>query len=431
MYNIISTRFCACKIQQKQFYLGDFKMKRTGKFAKILSIMLCAVMLMIMLASCGKSGAAFTFTIDGKEYTVTESEYEFMMMYRKYQIFSSNNYYSWYDELIWDDETNSAMTEIMQNTAKTIAVEKYLMEKFGLEHDAEELKELKQEYKTAVTNYGGKGAFKKAFGWTADQMYEYDIAVKNNTAIQDYLYNEETGVEKVTAEELETYYQENFYQYLIIMIDTTQDIARDKDGNKKYLAYDKDGKEVAVTDISEEYLKENEYTLAYSYEYEEITDEERKENKALLAEEILAKLKEGEDFQKLALEYSDEFLTEYFERGYIVEGDLMSDEDAKAAIDALKVGDYTETAISLESGKYLYLIKRVELEEKAYEDANEDAEDKEYADIFADYYSTVASSKYEKFLEEYVNAVVINSDIVDKYTMADVTLSPMIASTIG
>lgn len=301
------------------------------------------------------------------------------------------------------------------------------MEKFGLEHDAEEINELKQQYKNLVKSAGGKGAFKKQYGWTSDQMYAYDVALKNNTAVRDYLYNEETGVEKVTDEELEEYYKENFYQYLMIMIDTTQDVAKDKDGNKIYIVYDKDGNEVEETNISEEYLTEKEYTLAYTYKYEEITDDERTEEKASLADVILAELEGGADFQELALKYSDEFLTEYFERGYIVEGDLMSDEDAKEAIDALEIGDYTKTAISLESGKYVYIIKRVELEEKAYEDAYEDAEDKEYAELFEDYYTTVSDHKYEHFLEEYVNAVVVNEEIVGNYTMATTKLSPLIS----
>ena len=115
-------------------------MKRTGKFVKILSLVLCAAMLMLALASCGKGDNVLTFTADGKEYTLTESELDFMMMYRKYQLFYANSYPSSYDAFLWQDaETDSSITQVIVDTAKTVLVEKYLMEKFGLELDEKEV----------------------------------------------------------------------------------------------------------------------------------------------------------------------------------------------------------------------------------------------------------------------------------------------------
>ena len=407
-------------------------MKRTGKFVKILSLVLCVAMLMLTLASCGKGDNVLTFTADGKEYTLTESEFDFMMMYRKYQIFYANSYPSYYDSLLWSEDTDASIKEVIVDTAKTIIVEKYLMEKYGLEIDSAELKELKDEYKTTVKGIGGEGAFKKYYGWSSDQMYEYDVAIKNNAMVRDYLYNAETGIDKVTEEELEEYYNANFNQYQIIMITTTQDISKDEEGNKQYLAYDKSGNEVTVTDISEEYLKEKEYTLAYSYKYVDLEEgSERKEEKTALVDEILAELKDGADFKELALKYSDEFISEYFADGYIIEGDLISDEAAIEAIDALEVGEYTETAISLESGAYYYIVKKVALTEKAYAHANEGAEDTTYAELFSEYTTTVEDHKYEEFLEEYIAAVVVNEEVLGTYSMATTKLSPMIEALVG
>lgn len=402
-------------------------MNRTGKLTKILSLVLCVAMVMLALVSCGKKSAAFTLTADGKDYVVTESEYEFLLMYRKYQLFYANGLKSTFNNSFntyFDDEQ---LTDVMKQTSKTIVTEKYLMDKFNLSIDEKEISELEKTYDTAIKNIGGKGVFKRQYGWTWEQMFEYDLAIKRQTLIKDYLYNEETGIEKVTDEELEKYYTENFKQYQIIMIDTKNDITKDDDGNKIYLAYDKDGKSVEITDISEEYLKANEYTLAYSYKTEKIEDEDRTAAKAALADVILAELKNGTDFQELALKYSDLFLTEYFKNGYIVEGDLINDENAIKAISALEVGDYTEEAISIESGSVMYIVKRVDLKEKAYEDAYENATDTEYAELFEDYNETVADDKYEQFLEKYVNAVVEDKDVTGKYSMASVALSPLIS----
>jgi hypothetical protein len=263
-------------------------------------------------------------------------------------------------------------------------------------------------------------------------MYEYDVAIKNNAMIRDYLYNAEKGVDKVTDAEREAYYTENFNQYQFIMITTKQDIAKDDAGNKIYLAYDKEGKSVEITDISEEFLKEKEYTLAYSYKYVDLEEgSERKEAKTALVDEIIAELKDGADFKELALKYSDEFISSYFADGYIVEGNLIDDETAIKAIDALEVGDFTETAISLESGAYYYIVKKVALEESAYKQAEEGAEDTTYAELFSEFESTVTDSKYEKFLEEYINAVAENKDLLAKYSMATTKLSPMIESLVG
>ena len=408
-------------------------MKRTGKFVKILSLVLCAAILMLTLVSCGKGEDILTFTADGKEYTLTENEFDFMMMYRKYQIFYANSYPSSYDAFLWQDaETDSSIKQVIVDTGKTIIVEKYLMEKFGLELDSAELKKLKDEYKATVKAIGGEGAFKKYYGWTADQMYEYDVAIKNNAMIRDYLYNAEKGVDKVTDAEREAYYTENFNQYQFIMITTKQDIAKDDAGNKIYLAYDKEGKSVEITDISEEFLKEKEYTLAYSYKYVDLEEgSERKEAKTALVDEIIAELKDGADFKELALKYSDEFISSYFADGYIVEGNLIDDETAIKAIDALEVGDFTETAISLESGAYYYIVKKVALEESAYKQAEEGAEDTTYAELFSEFENTVIDNKYEKFLEEYINAVAENKDLLAKYSMATTKLSPMIESLVG
>ena len=148
-----------------------------------------------------------------------------------------------------------------------------------------------------------------------------------------------------------------------------------------------------------EYLKENEYTLAYSYQYEKITDDTRKAEKKELVDEILAKLKEGVAFEELAAQYSEEMLTHYYKDGYMVDGDLISDENAIKVIDELEIGEYTEKSFTV-SSKYEYIVKRVELTEKAYTHADEDAEDKTYAELFENYEDAVITVKYSELLEE-------------------------------
>jgi hypothetical protein len=217
----------------------------------------------------------------------------------------------------------------------------------------------------------------------------------------------------------------------MILINTEEDIKKDSDGNIQYVCYDEKGKEVVVTDISEEYLKEKKYTLGYAFKYEKITDEERKTEKKELQDVILQQLKDGADFKELALKYSDEFLTHHYENGYMVSGDLISDETAIKAIEKLEVGKYTEEAISISSGKFIYIIKRVDLADKAYTHAEEDAEETEYAEVFKNYRTTVKNYTYSELLKEYAKSIVVNTKVIETYTMKDTYLSKDIYYNYG
>ena len=178
-------------------------------------------------------------------------------------------------------------------------------------------------------------------------------------------------------------------------------------------------------------MKEKEYVLGYSYKYEDIKDEARKTEKEELEDVILQQLKDGADFKELALKYSDEFLTSHYENGYMVSGDLISDDTAIKAIEKLEVGQYTEEAISISSGKYIYIIKRIELTEKAYTHAEEDAEETEYADVFANYRTTVKNYTYSELLKEYAKSIVVNTTVIEKYSMKDTYLAKDIYYNYG
>jgi hypothetical protein len=183
--------------------------------------------------------------------------------------------------------------------------------------------------------------------------------------------------------------------------------------------------------MDKEYLKEKEYTLSYTFKYESVTGEEKQEEQKQLASTILQRIKDGEDFKTLALEYSEEFLTHFYEDGYMVNGDLISDKDAIKAIEKLEIGDMTDEVVSLSSGKYLYIVKRIELTEKAYTHADEDAEETEYKDIFTNFKTTVKNHTYSELLKTYTGSVSVNSKVIDKYKMKDTFLSKEIYYTYG
>jgi hypothetical protein len=302
--------------------------------------------------------------------------------------------------------------------------------------------DLKKEYEkavaeieTTVKSLGGKGAYRRYYGYMPEQLEKYYTFNYRSQLVMEYLYDK---VHPLTEEQLEKYYTENFKQYLIILINKEEDIkyemkdgeyVLDENGNKKpyYVVLDKNGSKKYVTDISEKYLEDNEYTLAYSYQYETIKDTERKDQKKELAKEILTKLAEGGEgnsFEELAAKYSDEMLTHYYKDGYMVDGDLISDENAIKAIKDLEIGEYTKESFTVDS-KFEYIVKRVDLTEKAYKHAEEDAEDKTYASLFENYKDAVRTVEYSDMLKSMSNAVVVNKAITSKYTMKDTYLSKM------
>ena len=426
-------------------------MKTTGKLTRIFALVLCAMMLVLTLASCGaKNTVVLSYTADnGKTYTMTEAEFDLLMKRRKYEIFASYGYPSaWDTKEFWNSDSgdnktlNSVVKESVVETAKSSLIEKYLMDKYGLtiegnDETKKSMADAQATLKQMIKTLGGKGAFKRYWGYTTEDHITYTGLQLASGLVRDHLYGHShddhhiEGLTPITDEQKESFYKENYKQYLMILINTKQDIKKDDDGNLVYVCYDKNGKEVEVTDISEEYLNEKEYTLAYTYKYEDIKDEDRKTEKKELQDVILAELKGGADFKEVALKYSDEFLTHYYENGYMVSGDLISDDTAKKAIDKLEVGDYTEEAFSLQSGKYVYIVKRVELTEKAYTHAEDDAEETEYKDIFKNFETSVIDYEYSELLKEYAKSIVVNESVIEKYNMIDTYLSKDIYYTYG
>ena len=233
-------------------------------------------------------------------------------------------------------------------------------------------------------------------------LYDHTLASLRSTAVMEYLYGE-NGVDKVSEEELEQYYQENFAGYFVIKLDMNNKIKTDEEGNRvRKTTKDSEGVETELD----------------AYEMVALTDEE-KEEKALLPQILVYKLEDDVDFQELAVEYSDDYLSVKYADGlYITEAQLtnyLSDSTVISAVQALEVGAYTQP-VSVSDGKYTYIVKRVELLEKAYAE-------EEYADLFADYEETVKYDKYDELIRNYVELIETNDAVIEKASMANTFLT--------
>ena len=392
--------------------LRRMNMKKRSLLLKLSAAILAVCLMVSMLAGCGSSSkTVMSFMKDGKTYTISSDEFSILMKIKKLDYACSmlltrerDTAAVWAKTFENDGETvtyESYYKNLIMQQVKSILVEKYLFEKYGLSISQDKLDGFKANIKTQNTYYGGKGAYKQYFGYTAAQYYDtYMMMVARSEAIVDYLYGE-NGTDKVTAEELETFFQENYVGYQFIMLDMENKVKIDEDGNRVIKKVkDKDGKEVDGT----------------SYETEKLTDEE-KEAKQTLAKEILKQPEEGADFVELAQKYSDEYYSVEFPDGmFVLKDGTFINATVTDKIKDLEIGEYTKEEIAVGTNKYQYLVKRVPLKAEVY---NED----KYLDLFSDYKDSVKYDKYENFVETFYEEIGVEEAVAAEYTLADTYLS--------
>ena len=411
-------------------------MKKTA--VKIISFVIVLALGVSILAGCSSS-KVMTLNVDGKEYSATLGEYLTFMKITKMNLFCYTlGLTKSYDSIIWNvtvsgtDQTyEQYYSNYVRSLMQTAVIEKYLFDKYGLELSAATLATYKQNIKTLNKNYGGAGAYKQYFGYTANNYYDYYQAASDRSKmIVEYLYTGTDAKDPVTDAEKEAYYNENYKTYQCISLDMNNKIQRDDEGH--YIGVDSSDNEyilsivvsedgtVKIDNLGRVDGTETDLTkvTVAGFKTAELTDEE-KEEKAALADVIIASLDEnnGENFKDLMLEYSDLYATYYYEDGLIIspDGYIVNNANVMEKVNALEIGEYTE-ALSVSDGEYTYIIKRVESPEKAYDTD-------EYKDLFTDYDNVVTDYKYGLLLDQYRDKIVVDDATISKYTMAGTFLT--------
>ncbi len=384
-------------------------MKKTNAFTKLIAAALVLCFVMATLASCGTGEIVMSY--DNGNYTINEKELSLIMKVKKLDYFC-NMLYTTDDDTatFWatdsgneEDQTNEEFyKELVTDQTKAILVEKYLFDKLGLTLSQDKLDTYKTSIKESETNYGGKGAYKQYFGYTASDYYNiYMQMVARSEAVLEALCGE-GGEYAVTEEDLANYYAEKYVGYQFIVLDMTNKVKRDEDGNRI----------IATKKDAEGNVEELDY-----YETETLSEEEKSE-KQILADTILAELEAGtKTFEELIAEYSDEYYSVAFPDGqFVLKDGTFINATVTGKVKDLEIGEYTTEAISVDSDKYQYIVKRIELKDKVY---NDDA----YLELFTGYEDTVKFDKYEKHIETYLDDVTVNEEILAEYTMKDTFLS--------
>ena len=381
-------------------------MKKGSLILRLLAAALVACLIISAFAACGSAKTLMLVTKDGKTYTISTDEFSLLMKIKKLDICCSmlvtrsRDTASYWATTTDDGETyEEYYKNLILEQTKSILVEKYLFDVNGLSISSDKLAGYKSNIKTQNTYYGGKGAYKQYFGYTAADYYNiYMMMVARSEAVVDFLFGE-NGSQKLTAEDLETYYKENYVGYQFIMLDMENKVKLDEEGNRI---------------IAKEEDSEGNEVDSDSYETEALTDEE-KETKQTLVQAILDELAEGASFEDMIAKYSDAYYSVEFPEGMFVlkDGTFLSTTITEKIKD-LEIGEYTEEAI--ESNKCQYIVKRVELKDKVYED-------EKYLELFEEYEDTVKYDKYENYIETFFDDITVDEAVAAEYTVADTYLS--------
>lgn len=390
------------------------------KAKRLISIVLAVFMLataVLTLASCGGEKVAMSLEVDGKTYTVTTKELDFLFPYVKTNLFYNYGFTTdynapelWSGEAEREDGTKATagdiQTENIIKMAKNLLVTKYLYDKYGKPAiDSEQLEEYKTLVNTKLNYYGyGKdGYYKRYFGYTTEQEMDYYTRGLEGNAVVEYLFGE-NGTQKISDEEKVAYYADNYYAYQFIMLDMNKDVTRDEDGKRvQKTEKDKDGNETTLDE----------------YMYTNLTDEQ-KDAKKEVVKKIEKALEEGKDFAELVEEYSDSFESVKYSKAYIIsKSGTLINSTVQEKVKDFNVGDYTKEGISYSNDNYVYFVKKVELPEKAYE-----AE--EYEDFFTSFDDNMKDEKYSDMCEEYIDKIVVNENIVSKYSFVKAFLSDFV-----
>lgn len=383
-------------------------MKKEKFLLRLIAAALVLCMTAAILCACGSSATVMTVTVDGKSHTLSSDEMDVLMRVKKLEIACSLLLTRSYDTVsYWAKKTDDDVTyedyynDIVYDQLKAILVEKYLFDLYDLSISKDKLDTYKTQLNKSVKEMGGKGSYKQYWGYTPSEYYDvYMMAVARSEAVLDYLCGE-NGINKVTAEDLEAYYLDNFVGYQFIMLDMKNKVKRDEDDNRIVKTEkDKDGKEVESDE----------------YETEAITDEKEKEEKQLLPDVILKELENGADFRELIDKYSDDYYSVTYSDGWFINKEsTFINSTLTKAVKELEIGEYTTEAVTVNTN-YKYIVKRVELKEKVYED-------EKYLEIFENYEDTVKYDKYENLVEVYFDKIAVNEDKIKEYSIADTYLS--------
>lgn len=362
--------------------------KTSSRLTQILCLALAAVMLVMTLAGCGSESPAAIVVgdvrISSNMFCYWMSRYKAMFLYAYFGTTTDNSQY-WTAQLADGVTAGDFLEALAISNIKSNAVCLKLFEDYGLQLSKDEINAVDEKVNQKISAAGSKSALNSAlsaYGANVNVLREVYLAEAKLTALQTYLFGD-NGIMKVTDDELNSYYQENYYHDKHILVLTAAKYVTDAEGNP----------EVDST--------------TGSYKTEELTEEE-KAAKIELAADLEKRIAAGEDFDALVAQYTEDLGMQHFKDGYyFTSASTYLPTDVINAVKELKIGDVQ----TVETTAGIYIVKRYELADKAYSDENLSA-------MFSDMSNAVTSIKLQNLVAEHADEIVTNDEIIADYPLA-------------
>ncbi|MBE6672118.1 MAG: hypothetical protein E7599_01155 [Ruminococcaceae bacterium] len=373
------------------------RMKNRNRTRSLLSLLVVLATLLSALCLVGCEKTEVLMSLDGT--SIEEDAY-------KYWLANYKNYYiSSFTEIGDDNESflkklddgrtvGEAIEERVEASVKTMLCTLKLYEKYNLRLSSADKAAVKTMIEDNVFYLGGgdRAAFNSllidTYGFDIDRLEEILLLEKKVDVATEYLI--EKGGIGYTADELDAFYMENYYRLKIIFVNLTAKTKVDENG--KPVVDEITGKEESVP----------------------LTDEE-KAAKATLADEILEKAKNGEDFDSLVTKYSEFTNKDSYPNGYYVtslEFDLLAD--------AGMPSEMLLQSLEAESGDVLmvkdddvgiYIVKKLAPEKGAYGTGKVDAA--QLANISV----RLLESKFSDMVDTYWDKIIVDKERFDAITI--------------
>ena len=343
------------------------------KKIRLISLFLAVLLTVGAMAACTKQKTAMEY--EGCRVTTNMYSYWLSQIKSSYVSASNDTEEYWNTEYADGGTYADKLKEIVDFNVKVNLVCMHLFEEMGLEVSSEEKDEIDTAIDDLLASYGSKSELNSmlaGFGINVNILKDiYNVDLKASK-VYEALYAE-GGVRAIDDEALDKFYKENYSRIDIIFVYDSFEYKKDEDGN------------LIFNQASETYEKIE-------------LDDEQKEKKKALADDVYNKAKSGEDFNELKKQYNEYPDGNKYELGYFISANDIDtyDSDIILAVSQMAIGEVKK----IEKDGAVCIIKRNELTEKPYVDDD-------YKDMFENIVDYCEEADFNSFMSELVKDVTV------------------------